>query len=86
VFEIWRHIATGERYPVAVREGTANVAAGPLRAEDDPRCVLETHGNQRHNPRALMRMRHAPQEFVREYATGRDGRAIAVEDAGGELG
>jgi hypothetical protein len=85
VFEIWRHLATGDRYLVVVRDGMASVAAGPLLPTDDPRRVLATHGNQRHNPWALLRMRHAPQEFAREYTAGRDGRAVAVEDAGAQL-
>jgi hypothetical protein len=86
VYEIWRHIQSGDRYLVVVRQGTVNVAAGPLWPTDDPKRVLEEHGNQQHNPWALLGMRRAPQEFVREYTTDRDGRAIAVADAGGEVG
>src|SRR5262249_44471652 len=50
MFEIWRHRGSGERFLVVVRDGQVNVAAGPLLSDDEPREVLETHGNQAHNP------------------------------------
>ena len=77
-FEIWCHIDSGERYLVVVRGGAATVAAGPLAPRDDPRRVLETHANQNHNAWALLDMRKAPQDYVREYTTGPDGRAVAA--------
>ena len=67
MFEIWRHRSSGERFLVVVRDGQVNVAAGPLRADEDPREVLATHGNQDHNPLALLNMRNVPEAYVREY-------------------
>jgi hypothetical protein len=78
MFEIWRHPGSGERFLVVVREGQVNVAAGPLSSDDDPREVLETHGNQAHNPRVLLNMRRAPQAYVREYTSNRRGQAVPV--------
>jgi len=80
VFEIWRHIASGERYLVLVRAGQVDVAAGPLPPGDDPGVVLERHANQRHNPTALLHIRRAPHEYAREFTTDAQGRAIAVPD------
>lgn len=80
MFEIWRHRATGERYLVVVRDGQVNVAAGPLGAHDDPRRVLATHGNQNHNPMALLDLRRSPRAYVREYTTDRAGQVVAVAD------
>ena len=79
MFEIWRHVGSGARYLVVVRDGMVNLAAGPLRWGEDPCRVLETHSNQEHNPMALLHIRRAPQEYVREYTTDRDGRAVPVE-------
>ncbi len=81
MFEIWRHIESGARYLVLVRDGKANVAAGPLASYDDPRLVLETHGNQHHNPHALLHLRRAPHDYEREYTTDKDGRAVIPSDA-----
>jgi hypothetical protein len=78
VFEIWRHRGSGKRFLVVVRDGQVNVAAGPLLSDDDPREVLETHGNQAHNPRVLLSMRRAPEAYVREYTTNRRGQAVPV--------
>ena len=80
MFEIWRHVRSGERFLVVVRDGVVNVADGPLRAWQDPHEVPETRGNLEHNPRALLHMRRAPHEYVGEYTTGGDGSVI---DAGG---
>ena len=80
MFEIWRHIRTGERYLVVVRDGRANVAAGPLPPEDDTRVVLETRGNQNHNPRALLDMRRMLGDYAREYTTDARGSAAAIAD------
>ena len=79
MFEIWRHAVSGERFLVVVREGAATVAAGPLAAHDDARYILETHGNQNHNPWALLGMRRAPEEYIREYARDRHGHIVALE-------
>jgi hypothetical protein len=78
VFEIWQHLESGERYLMVIRGGIVEVAAGPLRAWDDPRWVLETHRNQEHTARALLHMRRAPHEYAREYTTGPDGGAVHV--------
>ena len=80
-FEIWRHHTSGERYLVVYRTGAVSVAAGPLAADDDPRRVLETHANQHHNPQALLDMRKTPEDYIREYTTDRQGRAVPVPDA-----
>lgn len=80
MFEIWQHRASGARYLVVVYDGAACVAAGPLPASDDPRRVLETHGNQSHNPKALVDMRRMPEAYRREYTTGLGGHAVAVPD------
>jgi hypothetical protein len=76
MFEIWRHRGSGERFLVVVRDGQVNVAAGPLLSDDDPRQVLETHGNQAHNPLVLLNMRRAPEAYAREYTTNRRGHAV----------
>jgi hypothetical protein len=81
MFEIWRHVRSGERYLVVVRDGMVNVAAGPLSERQDPREVLATHSNQQHNPRALLHMRRAPQEYVREYTSAADGSVVSAGDA-----
>jgi len=78
MFEIWRHTATGQRFLVVVRNDRVMVAAGPLGVDDDPRRVLETHGNQNHNPQALLHMRREPEAYAREYTIDRSGHAVAV--------
>ena len=80
MYEIWRHAETGKRFLVVVRDGRATVAAGPLAVWDDPRRVLETHGNQNHNPWELVKMRHAPGEYIREYTSDRPGRVVDAGD------
>jgi hypothetical protein len=80
MFEIWRDRGTGERYLVVVRDGMVIVAAGPLARGDDPRQVLATHGNQQHNPVALLAMRRLPGAYIREYTTDRTGQVVAVAD------
>ena len=82
MFEIWRHRTSGERFLVLVRDGRVNVAAGPLLAGDDPRFVLETHGNQAHNPKALLNMQRVPQDYVREYTTDTRGQVVPVVSSG----
>jgi hypothetical protein len=77
MFEIWRHITTGQRYLVVCRENRATAAAGPLPEFQDPVRVLEQHGNQEHNPYALLDMRRSPESYVREYGLDRRGHAIA---------
>ena len=78
MFEIWQHLPSGQRYLVVVRSGHVNIAAGPLAPEDDPRRVLETHGNQAHNPGALLDIHHHPDAYRREYTTVPDGCAVRV--------
>jgi len=78
MFEIWRHRGSGERFLVVVRDGMVNVAAGPLAPGDDPRRVLETRGNQNHNPHALLHMRRVPGAYLREYTRNQRGQAIPV--------
>jgi hypothetical protein len=56
------------------------VAAGPLRAGEDPRTVLERHSNQSHNPDALLYLRKAPEDYAREYTIDKQGRAVPVTD------
>jgi hypothetical protein len=80
MFEIWRHLGSGERYLVIVRAGLPTVAAGPLPPGSDPRVVLESRGNKQHNAWALLSMRRAPAEYAREYTTDKHGRAVAVAD------
>ncbi len=80
MFEIWRHITSGDRYLVAVRRGVVNVAAGPLTLGQEPRITLERHANQNHNPQALLHIRQAPHAYVREYITDKEGHAIPVTD------
>ena len=79
-FEIWRHKDNGRRYLVVYRDGQALAAAGPIGDHEDPRQVLETHGNQRHNPGALLEMRRAPDRYVREYAADIHGRVFMLAD------
>ena len=78
MFEIWRHRESGERYLVVVRDGTVNAAAGPLGDAHDPRRVLEAQANQHDNPWALLHMRHAPEDYEREYTTSWSGHAIKL--------
>ena len=80
MYEIWRHIVSGERYLVVVRAGVVNVAAGPLTPGQEPRTTLEQHGNQNHNPQALLHIRKFPEDYVREYTTDKEGRAIPLTD------
>ena len=80
MFEIWQHIASGARYLVVVHAGVVSVAAGPLQPWEDSRETLETHGNQHHNPWALLDMRKTPQAYRRTYTTRADGQVIAVSD------
>ena len=80
MFAIWRHRETGRRYLVVERDGIVSVAAGPLDRHDDPRRILETHGNQEHNARALLEIRRHPEQYLREYSTDRTGRAVPVAD------
>ena len=80
MFAIWRHSGSGDRYLVAVRDGVVNVAAGPLGADEDARVALEQRTNQHHNPRALLDLRKFPEEYVREYTTDTQGRAVPVTD------
>ena len=80
MFEIWRHRPSGKRYLVAVRGGVVNVAAGPLKPYEEPRDTLERHANQNHNTWALLDLRQFPEEYVREYTTDQQGRAIPVTD------
>ncbi len=80
MFEIWRHIASGARYLVVVRGGVVNVAAGPLTPDQEPRATLERHLNQHHNPQALLDLRKYPEDYVREYTTDKQGRAVPVTD------
>jgi hypothetical protein len=79
MFEIWRHRVSGQRFLVIVRDRAVTVAAGPLDVNDDPRRVLETHSNQNHNPAALMHIRRAPDQYLREYTTDAAGHAVAVD-------
>jgi hypothetical protein len=81
MFEIWRHRASGERFLVVVRAGQVAVAAGPLPPGKDPRRVLESHGCQAHNPRALPDMRRTPGADARDYTTDKRGRAVPVAPA-----
>ena len=81
MFEIWRHIESGERYLVVVRDGQVNVAAGPLHSYEEPRAVLEGRTNQHHNPQALLAIRRAPDNYRREYTTDQHGHAVAVSDS-----
>ena len=74
MFEIWRHVDSGERFLVVFRDGLVSVAAGPLSPDDDPRHILETHGNQNHNPLALVSMNRERGEYVREYVADIHGR------------
>jgi hypothetical protein len=76
VVEIWRHEFTGKRCLVVVRDGLVTVAAGPLWPGDDPRLVVATHGNQELNPRALLHMNQARNEYVREYVRERKGTIV----------
>ncbi len=80
MFEIWRHSTSGDRYLVAVRRGVVNVAAGPLTLGQEPRATLERHANQNHNPQALLHIRKFPKDYVREYTTDKQGRAVPVTD------
>ena len=81
MFEIWQHTESGRRYLVITRGGMVTVAAGPLGAHDDPRRVLETHGNQNHNPQALIDIRRTPAAYRREYTTDTNGHAVEVSRA-----
>jgi len=80
MFEIWRHVDSGERFLVIVLGGVPTMAAGPLRPHEDPRLVLATRAHPGHNARALLGMRRAPGEYVREYASDRPGRVVALPD------
>ena len=75
---IWWHRASGERFLVAYHFGAVNAAAGPLHAWEDPGRVLETHSNQEHNVAALLPMRAAPEEYIREYGLDQAGRAVVL--------
>ena len=81
MFEIWRHVDSGERFLVMVLAGLATAAAGPLQPHEDPRRVLATRAHQGHNARAMLTMRQAPGDYVREYASDRPGRVVALPDA-----
>ena len=76
MFAIWRHRSSGERFLVVIGDGQVNVAAGPLLDGDDARQVLETQGNQAHNPLVLLDMRRVPQAYVREYTIDKRGQAV----------
>ena len=76
--EIGRHIASGDRYLVAVRGGVVSVAAGPLTPAQDPPTTLERPTYQRHNPQALLCLRKAPAEYTREYTTDEQGCTARV--------
>ena len=78
MFAIWGHRSSGERFLVVIGDGQVNVAAGPLLDGDDARQVLETHGNQAHNPLVLLDIRRVPKAYVREYATDKRGQALPV--------
>jgi hypothetical protein len=80
VFEIWRHVASGARYLVVVRDDQVTVAAGPLNPDDDPRLVVAGRTNQQHNPRALLHIRKTPLEYEREYASVQPGHVAAITD------
>jgi hypothetical protein len=73
-FEIWIHRKSGEKFLVVVAGGIVNVAAGPLLPGQDPVEVLETHGNQSHNPKALLDMRKRPSDYEWEYAADKYGK------------
>jgi hypothetical protein len=78
--EIWRHCSIGEWFLVLVRDGRANVAAGPLTSADDPRRLLEARGNQAHNPSVLLNMRRVPRcrDAGRPRSTTIIGFAISI--------
>jgi hypothetical protein len=80
MFEIWRHVATGERYLVALHDHQVLAAAGPLMASEDPVQTLASHANQRHNPRALLAMTKARDDDVREYTSTLFGHVVQVPD------
>ena len=80
MFEIRQHIDSGQRYLVVVRDGRVSVAAGPLWPHEDAAHVLQTHGNQRHNPRALLDIRRHPAAYQREYTTDKAGRVVHVSE------
>jgi hypothetical protein len=80
MFEIWRHILTGRRYRVVSRNGRATAAAGPLPEFQDPAWILEQHGNQDHNPHALLDMRKSPGNYAREYYLDPRGKARPFPD------
>jgi hypothetical protein len=44
------------------------------------RAILARHGNQHHNPQALMDMRRAPDHYLREYASNVPGEVVALPD------
>ena len=71
MFEIWRHVDSGERFLVLFLAGLATAAAGPLQPHEDARRVLATRAHQVHNAGALLTMRRAPGEYMREYASAR---------------
>jgi hypothetical protein len=78
MFEIWRHIASGQRYLVRYHTDKVHTAAGPLRADDNPVRVLETRDNRAQNPKVLLHMQKAPGAYEREYTTGEGGRVVRL--------
>jgi hypothetical protein len=78
MLEIWRHVDSGERYLVVIVHGVVSAAAGPLSPWEDPRWVLETRGNQRHNAQALLHMRRWPGEYLAEYRLNEKRRATPI--------